>query len=178
MEEPLAEPKRRGASVRGRRESTSAAEPSEGRPPPDPEQRWWCASAALRALLSQLTIYYLDQGNRGDRTQRKGVYVCVGPTFDPMGLDYTTLFSLPLGIRIGSLIQPLYFSLPTHAYTKIKPFPIADWDFSQKLIINNDGSTAFFSLWFHEFAMQTIWLQFPPPLPSPPLPGNLQSSVL
>jgi len=34
---------------------------------------------------------------------------------------------------------------------KIKPFPIADWDLSQKLIINNDGPTALFSLWFYEF---------------------------
>lgn len=65
------------------------------------------------------TYYLLFKSAKARReniyTECKGIYVCVGPTFDPMGLDYTTPFFLPLRIRIGSLIQFSTFLFPpTH----------------------------------------------------------------
>jgi len=115
-------------------------------------QRKKLCISRVSALLSQQRIY---QQNQGEKTQCKGVYVCVGH-----------LWSHGIGLCCPILSSPqdkdwfldsaLCFSLPTHTYTKIKPFPIADWDFSQKLIINNNDSAACFSLWFCEFAMQTL----------------------
>lgn len=65
------------------------------------------------------TYYLLFKSAKARReniyTDCKGIYVCVGPTFDPMGLDYTTPFFLPLRTRIGSLIQFSTFLFPpTH----------------------------------------------------------------
>lgn len=59
-----------------------------------------------------------------------------------------------------------FFSLSPrpHKCIQIKLLPIADWECSQELITNNDGSTAFFTLWFHKFVMSVIRFDFPFPI--------------